>query len=257
MVAAFFAVAWPARRSYAALGDPSVVTGWVLLVLLSFLALFNLRKRLPMLPLLRARWWTLAHVGGGVLALALYWLHTGSLWPTGAYERFLAGAFYVTCASGLLGHLFNKVFPQRLTETGIEIIYERIPAEIARVRRDAEAAMLQCLRDTGTDTLGRYYVETLDWYLRRPRFLVNCLWGGRRGTNWVNRRLATVRRYLGPAEAKYLDRLADLLHHKSRVDVHYATQGVLKGWLLLHVPVAAATLLLSFWHLLLVHVYAL
>lgn len=255
--ALFVAVALAAQHSYATLGDPALVTGWSLFALLLFLALFNVRKRLSMLPLLRARWWTPAHVGGGVLALGLFWLHTGSLWPYGAYERFLAGAFYLVSVSGLVGQLFNRVYPRRLTETDVEIIYERIPAEIARVRAQAEAVMLDCLRETGADTLGRYYIETLDWYLRRPRFLFNCLWGGRRGTNWVNRRLATVRRYLGDAEAKHLRRLADLMHHKSRIDVHYAIQRVLKGWLLLHVPAAAATVVLSVWHVLLVHVYAL
>lgn len=254
---AFGVVVLSARNAFRTLGDPALVTGWTLFALLLFLVVFNLRKRLPMIPLLRARWWTLAHVAGGILALAVFWTHTGSFWPTGAYERFLAGVFYLTSASGLLGHLFSGVYPKRLTETGIEIIYERIPAEIAELRADAETLVTECLRETGHDTLGRYYVETLDWFMRKPRFRFNTLWGGRRGTNWINRHLDSVRRYLGPQEREYLKRLAGILHHKNRVDMHYAIQGVLKGWLLVHLPLAVSLVILALWHTVLVHVYAL
>ena len=64
-----------------------------------FLAAFNLRKRISMLPLIKAHWWTTVHVVGGVLGGALYFLHTGELWPGGIYERGLALMFYLVMIS--------------------------------------------------------------------------------------------------------------------------------------------------------------
>ncbi len=67
--------------------------GWVLLAFLIFLALFSARKRLAMLPLGSAYAWRLLHETGGLVALALFWLHTRTLWPKGFYEQILAGFF--------------------------------------------------------------------------------------------------------------------------------------------------------------------
>ena len=60
-IVVFVLVAVPAHRAATTLGEPAIVTGYALFSLIVFLALFNLRKRLPMLPLIKAHWWTTAH----------------------------------------------------------------------------------------------------------------------------------------------------------------------------------------------------
>ena len=94
-IALFSLVAVPVQRAAATLGEPAVVSGYSLFALMVFLAAFNLRKRISMLPLIKAHWWTTVHVVGGVLGGALYFLHTGELWPGGIYERGLALMFYL------------------------------------------------------------------------------------------------------------------------------------------------------------------
>ena len=51
--------------------------------------------------------------------------------------------------------------------------------------------------------------------------------------------------------------LTTLAERKAEIDFHYAAQALMKRWLLLHLPLAAAVVLLALWHILLVHIYAL
>ncbi len=245
------------RTAEASLGHPSLLSGYLLYALFVALACFNVRKRLAMVPLGRASAWTAAHVFGGVFGIALYWLHTRSLWPSGLYEQGLAALVYVVTATGVVGYVIQRIFPRRLTQTGVEVIYERIPAEIARLREEAERIVVECTRELKSDTLARYYFETFAWYFERPRFVASHLFGSQHGLHWVRQQRLTVSRYLEPSELEYLDALTELGYTKTRIDVHYTLQSAMKRWLLLHVPLSAALLGLATWHLLLVQIYAL
>lgn len=257
LVGGFVALAIHQRQAEVALGEPALLTGYLLYALFLGLGAFNLRKRLSMVPLGRASTWTAVHVLGGAFALPLYWLHAGGLWPAGLYEQALALLFYAVSVTGLIGYAIQRVYPAWLTQTGLEIIYERIPAELARLRAQAEALVLDCTREVESDTLARHYLETFAWYFRRPRFARSYLIGGRRGAHWVLRQRATLARYLNEREADYLERLSVLGHTKTRLDIHYALQSAMKLWLLVHLPLAVALVAVATWHLVLVHVYVL
>ena len=237
-------------------GHPLLLTGWSLFGLFILLASFNARKRLSMLPVGNATTWLLIHVGGGILALAIFWLHTRTLWPRGLYEQVLALLFYLLTANGLLGYFLQRIYPSRLTQTGIEIIYERIPAELADIRHQAEALVLASTQETASEVLAQHYQQTFSWFFQQPRFIISHLLGGLHGEQWIRYHCSTVERYLNTVERGYLDRLARLARLKQQIDIHYAVQSVMKGWLLIHLPLAAAVLTLVMWHILLVHIYA-
>jgi hypothetical protein len=245
-----------ARHLHNALGNPAFLTGWCLFALLLALGAFNGRKKLSMLPLGSAAAWLRFHVIGGVFALALFWLHTRALWPDGLYERLLAACFYLVSVSGIVGWWLQRSLPGRLSSTGEEILYERIPAELANLRSQAEAAVLECTKTTGRDTLARHYTETLDWFFRRPRFLRNHVFGGKRARAWQRRQFDAIRQYLDKNETQFLDRLTAIAAYKTDVDFHHAAQRVMKLWLFVHLPLATATVLLASWHVLLVHIYS-
>jgi len=253
----FLALAFWARQIRSALGNPALLTGWCLFAALVVLGAFNGRKKISMLPLGNASTWLQLHVVGGFLALALFWLHARTLWPDGFYEQLLAGCFYLVSVSGLVGWRLQRSLPQRLTSTGVEILYERIPAEIANLRGQAEALVLECTKVTGRDTLARHYTETLDWFFRRPRFLRNHVFGGKMARAWQRQQFGAIRQYLDEREARFLDRLTAIAEYKTDVDFHHAAQTMMKLWLFAHLPIAIATLLLAVWHIFLVHVYAL
>lgn len=255
--AVFVAAALYAQQLALGLEDPAVVTGYYLLGLMIFLALFNARKRLSMVPLGRAAVWLRVHVAGGLLAVALFWLHTRTLWPSGLYEQLLALLFYFVSLTGIVGHVLQRTYPSRLTQSGIEVMYERIPAELATMREEVESLVLNCTEETGSDTIARHYLETFSWFFSRPRYMWSHAIGSRRAAHWVRNEVTNLRRYLNDAEQTYLDRLAELAFTKNRIDYHYAAQSIMKMWLLIHLPLAVAVLALALWHTILVHVYAL
>ena len=192
-----------------------------------------------------------------MLALVVYWLHTRNLWPIGSYEQLLAVLFYATVLTGVFGYLIQRFYPNRLTQTGMEIIYERIPREISELRQRAEELVLECTEKTGSETLGRHYVDSLAWYFRQARFFRNHIVGSQRGAHWLRQQDSTVRRYLSDDEKVYLDELTALAEYKNGVDIHYALQGIMKRWLLFHVPLTMGLLAMVVWHLLIVHIYSL
>lgn len=253
----FFAIALPTWQARDTLGEPSMVSGYALITLLFVQSVFNIRKRLAVLPLLRTHWWTVAHVVGGTLAIALFWLHTDSLWPGAGYERWLAALFYLVSLTGIIGLVLQQFVPPRLTRTGHEVIFERIPNEISRLKREAEAVVLACTQETGHDTLARFYVESLQWFFFQPRFRLGHIAGTQMTEFWLDQRFATVRRYLNGVETRHLSALEDLARRKTAVDAQYVGQSLLHGWLSIHLPLAIALITLTLWHLLLAHVYAL
>jgi hypothetical protein len=110
--------------------------------------------------------------------------------------------------------------------------------------------------ESGHDTLGRYYLETLAWYFARPRFAASHALGGRRAEHWLTRRLDAIERYLSATERRHLGRIAELGAIKTQIDRQYALQSLLKRWTLVHVPLAAAMLVFALWHFVVVHVFA-
>ena len=256
-IAAAGIVYWHASPKLA-YADRDFATGYILLGLMVFLALYNGRKKLSMLPVGKASVWLTLHLAGGVLALVVFRLHVGTLWPIGPMHLALAVLFYVVCLSGVVGYGLQLWLSRRLAQAGAEIIYERIPAEIAAIRVRVEKAVLEAAAESGNDTLGRDYLQTLAWYFAQPRFFwSNALGGfGRRAENWLQRNLHTIGRYLSEAERARLADLAALGAEKRRIDVQYAMQSLLKRWTLFHVPLAAAMLALAVWHLILVEVFA-
>lgn len=256
-VGGWLLIAGMALRAERTLGDGSLITGYALFALMLALALFNVRKRFIVLPLGTVRAWMTAHWVLGAIAVPLYFQHAGSLWPDGFYERALAASFYAVMLSGVAGWALERLLPRRLAHLGLEVIYERIPSEIAALRSRTEALIVKAARDTGSDTLGRYYAESLHWFFWRPRFLLSQLFGSRRSERWVRAHGAALRRYLNEAERLVLDEIEQLALRKCQLDTHHAMQSVLKLWLFVHVPAAMLLIALACWHLLVVHVYAL
>jgi hypothetical protein len=251
--AAITILAWHSERS---LGKASVITGYALFAVVLALGFLKLRKRLLVLPLGTVRQWMLGHVVLGVIGVILYFQHTRTVWPDGLYEQAIAAVFYVVTLSGLAGYVLQRILPHRLVDLEGEVIYERIPAEVAALREEIEEMILKAVTELGSDTLGRYYTESLEWFFWRPRFLVAHLVGSGRSAGWIRGRITALRRYLNDGERVYLARIEEIALRKSRLDAHFAFQSVLKLWLFIHVPASVLLVLLACWHLLVVNIYA-
>lgn len=246
-------VTWLARRNQ---WSVSHITGYILFVVILGLVFLKARKRLLVLPLGPVRDWLLLHFVLGAISLPLYFQHTGTLWPQGRYEQFIALFFYSVSLSGIAGIIFQRIYPRRLIDLGSQVIYERIPTELANLREQAEALVLEAVRETGSDTLGRYYAESFHWYFQKPRFIFSHLLGTGRSTGWIQMRGRVLERFLNQSERDYMRKLEEIAIRKNGLDAHYAMQGALKMWLFVHVPSAMLLVLLACWHLIVVNIYS-
>jgi hypothetical protein len=157
----------------------------------------------------------------------------------------------------VIGVFITVSFPRQLTNTGVEIIYEKIPDEIYPLRHQAENLLIECAEECGQTTLQDHYGQTLEWFFRKPRFYWSHVWAGNSDDAWVARHFEAVRRYLSAAEEGYLDQIKSLAERKCLIDEHFARQDLMKKWLLVHVPLSVMVLLLSVWHVILIYAYLL
>jgi len=86
VVVAIAAILWQTQLG---LGDLSTSSGWLLLASFLFLGLYGARKKVPFLPLGRVSSWLSLHIGTGLIAVALFFVHTGGRWPSGGFETTL------------------------------------------------------------------------------------------------------------------------------------------------------------------------
>ena len=252
----YFLILYYAYRVDLLLGRSEIITGYSLLFVILFLIFFNVRKRLTVLPVIKVSHWTKLHIVQGCFCIILYFSHVKTLMPLGANEIALAILFYLSVITGLLGYFFNKTIPRRLTESNIEIIYEKIPSVISDVRDQVEKIIIKCATENNTDTLTRHYVETLNWFFVKPRFLLNHFFGGQQGRHWVDNQTQSIQHFLNDSEKQYLIEIQKLAQYKNKIDFHYSLQSCSKAWLFLHIPISVMMLILVFWHLLIVNIYA-
>jgi hypothetical protein len=255
-VIAFVGIYYWQSKASLELENPQIITGWALAAAIVFLLIFNVRKRLSAFNLGLAKIWFSLHVAFGFLTIAFFVVHAGALWPNGVYEQLLAAGFWLVSLTGVFGVLITIHFPKRLTNTGLEIVYEKIPEEIFSLRAAVEDILINCAKECGETTLQEHYSQTLSWYFRRPRFYWSYLIGGNADKAWLTRHLDSVRRYLNAEEMGYLDQIQKLAERKSLVDEHFARQDVMKKWLLMHLPLSILVFAMSIWHVILIYSYA-
>lgn len=245
-----------AFRTDSLLGRSELITGYSLLFVIIFLIVFNFRKRLSVLPIIKVSHWTRLHMIQGCFCLILFFAHTKTLIPLGVNELVLSVFFYISVITGLIGYFLNKTIPRRLTESNIEVIFEKIPSVISDLRDQVESIIIECAKENNTDTLTRHHIETLNWFFVRPRFFLDHLFGGQRGRHWVDNQVQNIQHYLNDSEKQFLMQIHQLAQYKNKIDFHYSLQSCTKAWLFVHIPVSVMMLILVIWHLLIVNIYA-
>ena len=84
------------------------LTGWMLLVIVLFLASYNMRKKVTYPPVVASSTWLRIHLYVGLLSIVLYLFHTGARVPNGALEGTLAALFIGVAVSGIVGLILSR-----------------------------------------------------------------------------------------------------------------------------------------------------
>lgn len=230
-------------------------TGWLLLGLIAALAVYGVRKRMSVLPAGAASGWLEFHTLGGIFALAVFIIHVKARLPSGPLETALAGVFTCAALSGVLGLLLSRVLPRRLATRGEEVLYERIPIFREDIRRTVEALVERSVAETASDTIATFYLDRLAAFFARPRNTIAHLLQSQRPVKRLLEETAALDRYLNAAERSIFAEIVAAIRTKDDLDYQYAVQSALKLWLFVHLPLAAALLVVVPFHILLVHAF--
>ena len=246
--------AWRVLR--ASLRPDAIYTGLLLMVLVLALALFNARKKLPFLPLVRAATWLQIHIYAGWFCLFVFLLHIRFRVPTGALEMTLAFVFGIVILSGFFGLFISRELPPRMARSGEPLLYERIPSFRLRIQREVEELIRQAESETGSSTLGTFYVQYLrDFFTGRPSAF-SALGRADRKHHALLAETNALNRYLNEREKAIATEVRDWIETKQNLDFQYSAQRLLKLWLFIHIPFSYSLILLGLAHGIVATLYA-
>jgi len=257
-VSAILAVAFAvAMLTYSVmLQNTAFLSGWVLFTLMILLTLYNVRKKLTYPPLFKSASWMQFHIYAGLISFVVFFFHTGWRLPTGPFESILYVMFILLSGSGFIGLYLTRTVPKSLAHRGREVIFERIPRFVRELKEQAEALVLESVAVNDSTILSDYYSEKLADYMSQPRRFGLHVFMVDRTRRDFQHELQALHRYMNDEERAVAEKLSDVLAFKDDLDFHYARQGMLKGWLFLHVPLTYGLLIFVTAHMVLVHAFS-
>jgi hypothetical protein len=239
----------------ATLQRSSFFTGWLLLGTILFLALFQVRKKLPAPTLGSSVAWLQVHIYAGLATAGVFLMHVPWRAPNGKLESGLAALYLATFSSGVVGLYWTRRLPRRLSRVAEEAIYERIPALRGGLRDRAQAVVLVAVRTAGGATLGEFYNDRLYNYFSTRRG-----WRYRLAPTSSLRKsllaeLTEVTRYLSDCERKTAEELFALVRKRDDLDYHEALQWRLRAWLFVHIALTYPLLITAGLHAWTAHLF--
>ena len=230
-----------------------------------FAALLGARKKVPVWRVGRAQTWMRGHLWLGLLSLPLIVFHSGFRYGHGL-SAVLTTLLIVVVASGVFGAALQHYMPRVMTrEVTMETIYEEIEHVRAQLREEAEELFAQAtaeaaktaaaggagstatsvsVREDEAAPLRNFFEQELKPFLDRP---------GARGhalADQAQSRSAFVqlRTLVPPALHTTLEDLESICEEERQLTMQSRLHLWLHGWLLLHVPLSLALILLGAVH---------
>jgi hypothetical protein len=251
-----------------------------------FAGLFTLRKRLRTWRIGRAEFWMRGHLWLGTLALPMIWFH-GGFRHGGTVTSVLMWITYAIVISGIVGALLQHFLPRAMMQSvQDETVYEQIPQVLKHLETEADDVVAICGPDNGEDlrdwrqrrkasleqragtflitrerceqlvaTLGAapaegsaplrsFYQDQVKPYLEAPATKGTALADQVRS----NSTFAQQRFLLPPTLYESLADLQRICDEVRQLQAQQRMHRWLHGWLLIHVPLAMALLVLAVFH---------
>lgn len=227
-------------------------SGGLLLAIVTFLALYSLRKKLSWAPIGSSAVWLQLHIYTGLFGFTVFQLHTGPQLPNGLFESVLAGVYVTVFLSGVTGLVVSRCFARRLTGRGPQVLFERVPEYLKALKGEAERLLAN--HDRASPLIG-FYSSQLSNRFDRPQNCLCHLVGSTRPQSVLRTKMKSLQRYLNQTDRAVLAELETIVLAKDDLDYQYSLQLVLKYWPFLHVPLTYALLLMSLYHVVLVHAF--
>ncbi len=255
LIITLLVLAYWVRWQKLTLRHDTFTTGYLLISMVGFLALYNLRKKITMLPIGTSASWLQFHIYVGLASIFLFGMHLSWHLPNGIMDVTLALIYSLTAASGVYGIYITRKYPKQLARVGEEVIYERIPYFRHQIKAEAEEVMLRAISTSGVTTLADFYTENIAMYLAHPRGLRYYLWPSTALRRLLLDKLTDLRRYLSDDERICCEHLFALVRKKDDLDFHSARQSLLKIWLFVHITLTYMLVILATVHAITAHAF--
>jgi hypothetical protein len=222
-----------------------------------FAGLLGARKKVPVWRVGRAQMWMRGHLWLGLLSLPLILFHAG-FHSGGPLTTVLMWLLVIVVVSGLFGAILQHYLPTVMTrEAPLETIYEEMEHVNAQLRHEAaelvEGAGARTAEDKEGVTIAveeqaaplqRFFAQELRPYLENS--------AARRGpladASLAERSFAQLKRLLPPELHDTVDDLEDICEEHRQLARQARLHRWLHGWLLVHIPLSLALLLLGAVH---------
>jgi hypothetical protein len=226
-----FAVRSPGgARGGNALGLAFGIAGYTLMLYAGFL---GVRKKMPVLRIGRAQTWMRGHLWLGLLSFPLILFHGGFAWR-GPLTAVLMLLFLIVMVSGILGAALQHYLPRvMLQQVPMETIYEEIPHVREQLREEADqlveaTAQVDVEHDDKVRFRETYHAKIRPVLEHPPAELFAPL------------------RFAFPAPLQTaLDDLENICEEQRQLNRQVRLYHWLHAWLLVHVPLSIALLVLG------------
>ena len=246
-----------------------LVFGIVGFAFMIFAGLLGARKKVPVWRIGRAQTWMRGHLWLGLLSLPLILFHSGFRYGHGL-TAVLMTLLIVVIASGVFGAILQHYMPRVMTrEVTMETIYEEIGHVRAQLREEAEevftlavtpkakAAAAAAEGSTVTTVatvadddendmapLRNFFDQELKPFLEKPEARGQTLGDTAQSRN----AFAQLRMLLPPALHTTIEDLESICEEERQLTRQAQLHLWLHGWLLLHIPLSLALILLGAVH---------
>jgi hypothetical protein len=230
-----------------------------------FAAALGARKRFPVYRIGRAQTWMRGHLWLGLISLPVAFFHSGFRLGHGL-AAWLMALLIVVVASGLFGAALQHYMPRVMTrEVPMETIYD----EIAHVRKQLLEEAEGLLREAGTEKallsdspgadaatvasvavkeeaapLQTFYEQELRPFLEKPGAQGNRLGDAAK----ARVAFSNLRTLLPPSLHTTVEDLEGVCEEERQLTLQSRLHVWLHGWLLLHIPLSLALILLGAIH---------
>ena len=245
-----------------ALGLTYGATGFAFMI---FAALLGARKKVPVWRVGRAQTWMRGHLWLGLLSLPVLVLHSGFRYGHGL-TAVLMTLLILVVASGIFGAALQHYMPRMMTrEVTMETIYEEIGHVRAQLLEEADeliakaaaapekavaagapdSAVAAGVAVTGEAApLRNFFDRELKPFLEKPEARGSALGDAAQARS----AFVQLRTLVPPALHTAIDDLENICEEERQLTLQSHLHAWLHGWLLLHIPLSLALLLLGAAH---------
>jgi hypothetical protein len=240
-------------RGGSALGLTFGIAGYALML---YAGLLGARKQVPTWRIGRAQTWMRGHLWLGLLSLLLILFHGGFAFR-GPLTLVLMLLFFIVIGSGIIGAAIQHYVPGFMTSrVPLETIYEEIPHVRAQLREEADqlaASICGPMGGVGAEIAGvdiehddrerfrEVYLRKVRPYLADPETPDVELADPRRSGETFE----SLRRLLAEPVHGVLDDLENICEEEQQLSRQIRIYRWLHAWLLVHVPLSIALLVLG------------